>query len=435
MSAIEIAARVRGGEVSAVAIAREAIARIRAGNDAINAVTRILDGRALAEAQAVDDIVASGRDPGPLAGVPYGVKDLFDVAGLPTTAGAGMRRNASPAIADAEAIARLKAAGAVLVATLNMDEFAYGFATVNATFGTTRNPRDTTRLAGGSSGGSAAAVAAGMLPLTLGSDTNGSIRVPAALCGIYGLRPTLHALATQGTFPFVESFDTIGPFATSVADLGAAWRALGGVGEAGGSPRVARLSGWFDQTLNDEAAALLDRAFAGLDRIEWADVERARSAAFLMTAREGGLRHLPELRTRALEFDPATRDRLIAGALLPESAYRTAKAFRSEFRARVLEHFDRHDVLIAPCIGEGAPLVDDPFITVGGQRVPARANLGLLAQPISFIGLPVIAAPLAHAGPLPLGIQLIGRPGGEADLFAYAAGLEAQNIIGSAIAA
>lgn len=435
MSALEIAARVREGEISAVAVAREAIATIRAKNDAINAVTRILEERALAEAQAVDAIVAAGRDPGPLAGVPYGVKDLFDVAGLPTTAGAGMRRDAAPAIADAEAIARLRTAGAVLVATLNMDEFAYGFVTVNATFGTTRNPHDVRRLAGGSSGGSAAAVAAGMLPLTLGSDTNGSIRVPSALCGIYGLRPTQDALPTQGTFPFVESFDTIGPFATSVADLAAAWRALGGIDQPHGSPRVARLSGWFDRTLNHDAAALLDRQFAGLDRVEWADVERARSAAFLMTAHEGGLRHLPELRTRALEFDPATRDRLIAGALLPEAAYRTAQAFREEFRAQVLPLFDRHDVLIAPCIGEGAPLVDDPFLTFGGERVAARANLGLLAQPISFIGLPVIAAPLAHSGPLPLGIQLIGRPGGEADLFAYAAGLEAQNIIGCAIAA
>lgn len=435
MTALEIAAKVRAGEISAVAVARDAIARIRAGNDAINAVTRLLEERALTEAQAVDDQVAAGRDPGPLAGVPYGVKDLFDVAGLPTTAGAGMRRDAAPAVGDAEAIARLRTAGAVLVATLNMDEFAYGFATVNAAFGTTRNPRDPARLAGGSSGGSAAAVAAGMLPLTLGSDTNGSIRVPAALCGIYGLRPTQDALPMQGVYPFVDSFDTIGPFATSVADLAAAWRALGGIGAPAGSPRVARLSGWFDRTLAHDAAALLDRQFAGLERIEWADVERARSAAFLMTAREGGLRHLPELRTRALEFDPATRDRLIAGALLPEEAYRAAQAFRAEFRARVLETFERHDVLIAPVVGEGAPLIDDPFITVGGERVPARAHLGLLCQPISFVGLPVVAAPLRHAGPLPLGIQLIGRPGGEADLLAYAAGLEAQGIVGSATAA
>jgi aspartyl-tRNA(Asn)/glutamyl-tRNA(Gln) amidotransferase subunit A len=234
-----------------------------------------------------------------------------------------------------------------------------------------------------------------------------------------------------GVFPFVDSFDTIGPFAATIADLAAAWRVLGGVGEPTGSPRVARLSGWFDRTLDAEAAALIDSRFAGLDHVELADVERARSVAFLMTAREGGLRHLPELRTRALSFDPATRDRLIAGALLPDSAYRAALAFREQFRARALGLFDAHDILIAPVVGEVAPRIDDPFVTVAGERVPARAHLGLLSQPISFIGLPVIAAPLRRPGKLPLGIQLIGRPGGEADLFTYAAGMEAQGITGA----
>ncbi len=174
--------------------------------------------------------------------MPYGVKDLFDVAGLPTTAGAGMRRDAPPAAADAEAIARLRHAGAVLVATLNMDEFAYGFATVNAAFGTTRNPHDTARLAGGSSGGSAAAVAAGMLPLTarlrhqrIDPRAGGAVRRPWP-------QADAGRAADGGVFPFVDSFDTIGPFAASVADLAAAWRALGGVGEPGGSPRVARLA-------------------------------------------------------------------------------------------------------------------------------------------------------------------------------------------------
>jgi aspartyl-tRNA(Asn)/glutamyl-tRNA(Gln) amidotransferase subunit A len=432
MTALAIAAAVRAGERSAVSVAQQAIAAIKARDGDIHAVTRLLEERALAEARAVDEAVVAGRDPGPLAGVPYGVKDLFDVAGLPTTAGAGMRCDAPPAKADAEAILRLRAAGAVLVATLNMDEFAYGFATVNAAYGTTRNPRDTARLAGGSSGGSAAAVAAGMLPLTLGSDTNGSIRVPAALCGIYGLRPTQGGMPMGGVFPFVDSFDTIGPFAATIADLAAAWRALGGIGAANGSPRVARLSGWFDQTLDAEAAAAIGGPFAGLERVELAEVDRARSAAFLMTAREGGLRHLSDLRTRALEFDPATRDRFIAGALLPEDAYRAAQAFQQEFCAQALRLFDTHDILIAPCIGEVAPRADDPFITIGGQRVPARAHLGLLTQPLNLIGLPVIAAPLRRPGKLPLGIQIIGRPGGEADLFAYAAGLEAQGITGAA---
>lgn len=432
-TAIAIAQAVRTGRRSALSVAEEAIARIRARDGAIGAVTRLLDKRALEEARAVDAIVAAGGDPGPLAGVPYGVKDLFDVAGLPTTAGAAMRRNAPPAMADAEAVQRMRRAGAVLIATLNMDEFAYGFATVNAAFGTTHNPHDTDRLAGGSSGGSAAAVAAGMLPLTLGSDTNGSIRVPAALCGLYGLKPAHGSLPMAGVFPFVDSFDDIGPFATSVADLKLAWQVLGGVDGAAGTVRVARLGGWFEANMSPEFGEAIDQFYAhlgGLARVEFREVDRARSAAFLMTAAEGGARHLPELRRRALDFDPATRDRLIAGAMLPAPHYLAAKDFRETFRAAVDALFDHHDVLIAPCVGEIAPRIDDPVITVDGERVPARAHLGRLTQPLSFIGLPVIAVPLRRPGKLPFGLQLVGRPGREAALFALAERLEADGLTG-----
>lgn len=429
MTALEIAAAVRSGATSAVAVAESAIAAIRTRDGAIGAVTRLLAGRALAEAAAVDAAVAAGRDPGPLAGVPYGVKDLFDVAGLPTTAGAAIRRDAVPAAGDAEAIRRMHAAGAVLVATLNMDEFAYGFATVNATWGTTRNPHDPDRLAGGSSGGSAAAVAGGLLPLSLGSDTNGSIRVPAALTGTWGLRPTHGALPMAGVFPFVDSFDDIGPFAATLDDLELAWRVLGGVGEAGPAPRVARLGGWFARDLGEELAAALDAL--ALPSVALADVERARSAAFVMTAGEGGARHLPELRRRALEFDPATRDRLIAGALMPASFYLAAQAFQAPFRAAALRVFEDYDVLVAPTVADVAPRIDDPFVTVAGERVPARAHLGRYTQPLSFIGLPVIAAPLRRPGRLPLGIQLVGRPGGEGALFALARRWEAAGVLGT----
>jgi AtzE family amidohydrolase len=430
-TATAIAADVRAGRRSALSVAEATIADIRARDGAFGAVTRLLDARALAEAAQIDAIVATGGDPGPLAGVPYGVKDLFDVAGLPTTAGAGMRADAAPATDDAEAIRRLQAAGAVLVATLNMDEFAYGFATVNATYGTTRNPRDTTRLAGGSSGGSAAAVAAGLLPLTLGSDTNGSIRVPAALCGSYGLRPTQGVCPMGGVFPFVDSFDTIGPFAATIADLRLAWQALGGSGTAG-TTRIARLGGWFADNVSAELTAAIDdlgAGLGGLDTVELPDVARARAAAYVMTAGEGGTRHLPELRRRALAFDPATRDRLIAGAIMPAAWYVAAQAYRETFRAAADALFERYDILIAPAAGAPAPLIADPMVTVDGCRMPARALLGLFAQPISFIGLPVIAAPLRRPG-LPLGVQLIGRPGGEATLFALAARWEAERLIG-----
>jgi aspartyl-tRNA(Asn)/glutamyl-tRNA(Gln) amidotransferase subunit A len=428
VSVADIAAEVRSGARTALSIAQAAIDRCR--HDPYVCVTRTLEERALRDAERVDGIVANGGDPGPLAGVPFGVKDLFDVAGIPTTAGAAMRAHSAPAEKDAEAIRRLRAAGAVLVATLNMDEYAYGFATINAAYGTTRNPHDPERLAGGSSGGSAAAVAGGLLPLTLGSDTNGSIRVPAALCGLYGLKPTHGTLPMAGAFPFVDSFDDIGPFASSVADLHLAWEMLGGQDRpAAAAPRLAHLGGWFGENVSAELSAAI--AQIAPERAELPEVARARSAAFLMTAAEGGARHLPELRRRAMAFDPQVRDRLLAGAMLPAPAYLAAQKFRSWFAARAAELFERYDVLIAPAAGDVAPRIDDPMVTVKGARVPARAHLGLFAQPISFIGLPVIAAPLKRPGQLPLGIQLIGAPGSEATLFAVAARLETQGMIGS----
>jgi aspartyl-tRNA(Asn)/glutamyl-tRNA(Gln) amidotransferase subunit A len=473
--ALGIAAAVRSGARSAVSVAEEALARIAALDGDIGAVTRVLRARALEEARAVDAVVAGGGDPGPLAGVPYAVKDLFDVAGYPTTAGAAMRADAAPASADAEAIVRMCAAGAVLVACTNMDEFAYGFATINAAYGTTRNPHDLMRLAGGSSGGSAAMVASGMVPLALGSDTNGSVRVPAALCGVYGLKPTHGGLPMDGVFPFVDSFDDVGPFAGSVADLAVVWEVLASpvrhpgtlrdpapsrhpsegwdLVRQGGAPlpgdpslrwddglrgrdglvgRVAILGGWFLRNLSGDMRAALDALAAqlgGLETVELPDVPRARSAAYVMTAAEGGARHLPELRARAMDFDPQTRDRLIAGAMVPTAQYLAAQAFRRVFRDAAERLFERFDVLITPCVGEVAPRIDDPVVTVDGARVPARAHLGLLTQPLSFIGLPVIAAPLRRDG-LPLGVQLVGRPGGEAKLFALAAKLEAEGLIG-----
>jgi AtzE family amidohydrolase len=432
-SILHISDSVRSGRVSAVFLARQALDRIAADNGRINAVTRTLEARALAEAAAVDAIVAQGCDPGPLAGVPYGVKDLFDIAGLPTTAGAAMRRAAEPAAADAEAIRRLREAGAVLVATCNMDEFAYGFATVNAHWGTTRNPHDPDRLVGGSSGGSAAAVAAGMLPFTLGSDTNGSIRIPASLCGVWGLKPSHGALPMAGVFPFVDSFDDIGPFARNARDLALLAAILAG-GQAlppKHPERVAMLGGWFAANRSPAMAAamaVLAGRLGGPPTVLLPEVDRARSAAFLMTAAEGGARHLDELAADPLGFDPATRDRLLAGALLPSAAYLHAQAFRESFRDSALRLFEQYDLLIAPAVPGVAPRIESPLVEVDGAMLPARAHLGLYTQPLSFIGLAMVAAPLPVEG-LPLGIQLIGPPGSDARLLAMAEALVEEGVL------
>jgi aspartyl-tRNA(Asn)/glutamyl-tRNA(Gln) amidotransferase subunit A len=429
-TALALAAQVRAGTVSAVALARTAIAALRA--DPHVAVTRVLEDRALAEAAAVDATVAAGGDPGPLAGVPYGVKDLFDVAGLPTTAGSAVRADAPPAGTDAVAIARLRKAGAVLTATLNMDEFAYGFATINAAHGTTRNPHDPARLAGGSSGGSAAVVAAGVLPFALGSDTNGSIRVPASLCGLYGLKPAHGSLPVEGTFPFAESFDDIGPFAASLDDLAAVWGVLRGAPlESSTAPlRLARLGGRFRENADPAQISAIDAVAPGSALVEWPDIARARSAAFLITATEGGRLHRETLAARALDYDPQVRDRLIAGALLPDDLYQRALAFRAEFLARVTASIAEFDVLLAPATPCAGPPIDDPRVLIDGAWTLARADLGIHTQPITFTGLPSLAVPLKRPGQLPLGLQLIGKPGGEGALLALAARLEAEGITG-----
>jgi aspartyl-tRNA(Asn)/glutamyl-tRNA(Gln) amidotransferase subunit A len=431
----EVASAVREGRTTARAVAAKTIKRLKARNWEFNAATRILEARALADADAVDAKVAAGEDPGLLAGVPFGVKDLFDITGQPTTAGARNRVHAVPAPCDAEVVARLHDAGAVLVCTLNMDEFAYGFSTINAHSGTTRNPHDLSRLAGGSSGGSAAAVAANFLPFALGSDTNGSIRVPAALCGLYGLKPTHGDLPMGGVFPFVDSFDDVGALTKDIEDLRLVCGVMRGphYGRVDSPRRIAVLDGWFGENIGAETAGAIARVAdaLGAGTVGLEGVAEARSAAFVMTAYEGGNLHLPALRLEAMGYDPGTRDRLIAGAMLSREAYEEARRLRRWFIAEIERLFRDWDVLIAPAAPGPAPLAADPMVEINGVRVPARAHLGLHTQPISFAGLPSLAVPLKDCGPLPIGIQLIGPRGTEPRLFALAEKLESLDLAGA----
>ncbi|KQN74572.1 AtzE family amidohydrolase [Sphingomonas sp. Leaf62] len=434
-TATAIAADVRSGRRSAHAVATETLDRI-ARHDRLNAATRLLRQRALADAARVDAAVAAGRDPGPLAGVPFAVKDLFDVAGEPTTAGARQRATAPAATRDAPVVARLCAAGAVLVATTNMDEFAYGFSTENAHFGTTRNPHDPDRLAGGSSGGSAALVGAGLVPLALGSDTNGSIRVPASLCGIYGLRPTFGAVPVEGVYPFVERLDTVGWFVRSVEDLAIAHAVMAGTVPASDpieSPRVAVLGGWFATRADATILAGIDRIARYLlagPAVVLPSAAAARSAGFVLTGAEGGHRHLSALRRDAMAFDPVTRDRLIAGALQPVAAVREAEAVADRFAGEVADALAGHDLLLAPATPMAAPRTDATTVVIDGETLSARADLGLHTQPLSIAGVPILSVPLRQRdGAMPIGVQLIAARGREALLFDTAAALVAAGLV------
>lgn len=434
-TALAIAADVRAGRRSARAIAVETLDRI-AAQGMLNAATRLLRDHALADAGRVDAVVAAGGDPGPLAGVPFAVKDLFDIAGEPTTAGARQNVSAPAATHDAEVVARLREGGAVLVATTNMDEFAYGFSTENTHFGTTRNPHDPDRLAGGSSGGSAALVGAGLVPLALGSDTNGSIRVPASLCGIYGLRPTFGALSVEGAYPFVERLDTVGCFARSPEDLALVYRVMGGdlSPPPGDAPlRVAALGGWFARQADPVVLAGIARIAAHLRAgppVELPSAAAARSAGFMLTGAEGGHRHLAALRRDAMAFEPVTRDRLIAGALQPVAAVRDAEVVAQRFIDEVGQALATHDLLLAPATPMSAPRTDATTIVIDGQTLSARADLGLHTQPLSLAGVPILSVPLSQPeGAMPSGVQLIAAPGREALLFDKAAALVAAGLV------
>ena len=228
LSASEIAHSVAAGKMSALSATEAALARISKHDPVLNSFTDVTAERARARARTVDAMIAAGQNAGPLAGVPFAVKNLFDVQGLPTRAGSKINRDLKPSARDATLIERMEAAGAVLVGALNMGEYAYDFTGENVHDGPSRNPHDVTRMTGGSSGGSGGAVGGGLVPLALGSDTNGSIRVPSSFCGIFGLKPTYGRLSRARSFPFVASFDHLGPFARNVRDLALAYDAMQG---------------------------------------------------------------------------------------------------------------------------------------------------------------------------------------------------------------
>src|SRR5689334_6436342 len=335
----EIAAAVTKGRVSAVTVIEDALARITARNPVLNAFTDVLAERARARARAIDAAHAKRKKLGALAGVPFAVKNLFDVKGLPTRAGSKINRELPPATRDQPLIERLEAAGAILVGALNMGEYAYDFTGENVHDGNAHNPHDPTRMTGGSSSGSGGAVAGGLVPFSLGSDTNGSIRVPASFCGLFGLKPTYGRLTRARSFPFVSSFDHLGPLARSARDLALAYDAMQGpdpedpvcaarpiepalpaLARGIKGLRIAVAGGYFEKGLFPEACVALDRVAAALRAnatIALPEAQRARAAAYIITAAEGASLHLARLRTRAQDYDPAVRDRLIAGAMIP----------------------------------------------------------------------------------------------------------------------
>ena len=450
MTAQEIAEAVAGGKLTALAATEAALARIAKHDAVLNSFTDVTADRARAKARAVDVAIAAGQKVGPLAGVPFAVKNLFDVKGLPTRAGSKINRDLPPSSRDATLIERMEAAGAVLVGALNMGEYAYDFTGENIHDGPSRNPHDPTRMSGGSSGGSGSSVGGGLVPLALGSDTNGSIRVPSSFCGIFGLKPTYGRLSRARSFPFVASFDHLGPFARSVGDLALAYDAMQGpdADDAACTTRpiepvtalltqdidglrFAIAGGYFQKNVFPEAVeavARVAKALGATKTIEIPEAARARAAAYVISTTEGASLHLDRLRQRPNDFDPAVRDRLIAGAMVPASLVDRAQKFRRWYRAQVLELFKSVDVIIAPATPCVAPKLGQVMFNLDGADLPVRANIGIHTQPISFIGLPVVAVPVPLE-PMPIGVQIIAAPWREDIALRVAHALERSGVV------
>jgi len=431
LSAAEIAKAVASRKLSALEATETALARIAQHNGLLNCFTDVTADRARAKAGAVDAAVAAGQKVGPLAGVPFAVKNLFDVKGLSTRAGSRINRDLAPSLRDATLIERLEAQGAVLVGALNMGEYAYDFTGENIHDGPSRNPHDPTRMSGGSSGGSGSSVGGGLVPIALGSDTNGSIRVPSSFCGIFGLKPTYGRLSRARSFPFVASLDHLGPFARSTGDLALAYDAMQGpdaddaactmrpvepvtplLAQDISGLRVAIAGGYFQNNVFPEAVEAVARVAKALNAtrtVEIPEAARARAAAYVISTTEGASLHLDRLRKRPNDFDPAVRDRLIAGAMVPAPLVDRAQKFRRWYRARVLELFKTVDVILAPATPCVAPKLGQVTFTLDGVELPVRANIGIHTQPISFIGLPVVAVPVPLE-PMPIGVQVIAAP-------------------------
>ncbi len=331
------------------------------------------------------------------------MKNLFDAAGVATRAGSKINNEKPPASADAALIRKLEDAGAILVGCLNMGEYAYDFTGENVHYGPSRNPHDLTRMTGGSSGGSGACVAAGMVPLALGSDTNGSIRVPSSLCGLFGLKPTYGRLSRAGTYPFVASLDHLGPLARSVGDLALSYDCMQGADpddpaqsprplepvsaslDAGAAGlRIARASGFFEDAADESGVKAVEAVCSALGvtaRAHYPEPLRARAAAFLITMSEGASLHLETLRARAADYDPDVRERLMAGALLPAAWIQKAQKFRRWHASMTARMFEDIDVLIAPATPCQAPkLGQKTFMLAAPKSLSARISACLRSR-------------------------------------------------------
>jgi aspartyl-tRNA(Asn)/glutamyl-tRNA(Gln) amidotransferase subunit A len=432
--------RLRARELTAVRVTEGCLRRIEADNPKLNAFITVTADQALRQAREADQELAAGTDRGPLHGVPISIKDLFDVRGVPTTAASRVREG-HLAERDAPAIAHLRQAGAVFVGKTNLHEFAFGTTNEDSAFGLARNPHDHARSPGGSSGGSAISVAAGMALATIGTDTGGSIRIPAAACGIVGLKPTLGELPIDGVVPLSRTLDHIGPLAQSVTDASLLYHAL--MGDVSAKPpapmpihglRLAVPRKYFCDLLDDEVRArfeeALERLRAAGARIDEIEIHHAAEIAPVylhLVMADAAAYHAATLESMPEKYTTNVRLRLEMGRYVLGEDYVRALAGRERIRREVDAALAEHDALILPSLPIPAPLLGANTVQIGAMAEPVRNLMLRLTQPFNITGHPAIAMPSGlTANKLPCSVQLVGRRGQTDALLRVALACEAQ---------
>jgi aspartyl-tRNA(Asn)/glutamyl-tRNA(Gln) amidotransferase subunit A len=443
LSARALAKAIRDKKVSSVEVTKAAIERLQACHELTNCIITLEADEALAGAKAADAAVAGGRAAGALSGVPLAHKDMFDRKGKISSWGAKIRAT-KPASEDATVIARYKAAGALQIAALHLTEFAYGPTGHNYVLGHARNPWDPTRITGGSSAGTGVAVAYGAIPAGLGSDTGGSLRLPAAACGVASIKPTWGRVSRAGAMPLAPALDTIGVIARHVEDLALMLGVLAGPDArdpaASALPvpdYVARLDDpvqglkvGVDEAVIGEAhpevQKMVEQVLAILTRLglkraacqfpDWQTLDRLVQ---LVQLPDASAAHAAFLRTRPDDYGPQVRARVEVGHFIPAVDHVTALRARGTYLQRTLDQtFKDIDVAILPILADPLPTIAELDVGGGPKVQAAMGRVVKYTRPINYLGLPTLALAVPRGTGLPNGIQLVGRPYSEAQLFA-----------------
>jgi aspartyl-tRNA(Asn)/glutamyl-tRNA(Gln) amidotransferase subunit A len=421
-SIAEAAEEIRVQEISPVELLRECLNTIDRLNPTLNAFITVTAESALAEAKKAEQEIRSGNWRGPLHGIPIGLKDLIDTAGIRTTAASAVFRDRIPA-EDADVVKKLKASGVVFIGKQNLHEFAYGGSSLISHFGPVRNPVNPEFIAGGSSGGSAAAVASGMSYAAIGSDTAGSIREPAAICGVVGLKPSYGLVSTRGIIPLSQSLDHAGPITRCVEDAAIV---LDAIAENRGKYSQDIKSGiqdfvigvprkYFYEDLDSEIASVIEKAIQSLGALAKAvrDVECPVEQDRTVFNAESRAYHRDKIASSAELYDPETLRRLNTGDPISDADYQNALAELQRTRRKTGQMFNDVDILVIPTIPVAPPLISDLLGNISKLR-PAEMLLLRNTRPVNVWGLPAISIPCGFTSQgLPIGLQIIGPAGGE----------------------